>query len=280
MTQKYTEVINNLLGNVVITNDLKGANELAKILQYRVRLVTLDGDIVNPGGSMTGGAVKQKTSSLLSRKGELEDLKAKLVIMEEKTAGLEQVVKTLKHDVQLAEAHLEEIRKNGEELRLNEQSIKGDLREAELGEKNINDRLAIYDLEKGQLSDEQAALLKRKTELTIALETYTGTIAQLDGHIIKLTEQKTNDMTSKETLTNEINDLKVEFASKNEQFLHAKERFTLIKNDLSESEQKLAVFSEDLSLLTSEMTNSSSGEEQLESSCNNESSRTKKQPYS
>ncbi|WHY88053.1 chromosome segregation protein SMC [Neobacillus novalis] len=262
--EKYTEVINNLLGNVVITNDLKGANELAKILQYRVRLVTLDGDIVNPGGSMTGGAVKQKTSSLLSRKGELEDLKAKLVIMEEKTAGLELVVKTLKQDVQHAEAHLEEIRMNGEELRLNEQSIKGDLREADLGEKNINDRLAIYDLEKGQLGDEQAALLKRKTELTIALETYTGTIAQLDGHIIKLTEQKTNDMTSKETLTNEINDLKVEFASKNEQFLHAKERFTLIKNDLSESEQKLAVFSEDLSLLTSEMTNSSSGEEQLE----------------
>jgi chromosome segregation protein len=261
---KYTEVINNLLGNVVITNDLKGANELAKILQYRVRLVTLDGDIVNPGGSMTGGAVKQKTSSLLSRKGELEDLKAKLVIMEEKTAGLEQAVKTLKQDVQLAEANLEEIRMNGEELRLNEQSIKGDLREAELGEKNINDRLAIYDLEKGQLSDEQAALLKRKTELTISLETYTVTITELDGHIMKLTEQKTNDMTSKETLTNEINDLKVEFASKNEQFLHTKERFTLIKNDLSESEQKLADFSEDLDLLTSEMTNSSSGEEQLE----------------
>ncbi len=63
----------------MITKDLKGANELAKILQYRCRLVTLDGDIVNPGGSMTGGAVKQKSSSLLSRKGELEDLKAKLV---------------------------------------------------------------------------------------------------------------------------------------------------------------------------------------------------------
>ncbi|ETI66929.1 chromosome segregation protein SMC [Neobacillus vireti] len=262
--QKYVEVINNLLGNVVITSDLKGANELAKILQYRVRLVTLDGDIVNPGGSMTGGAVKQKTSSLLSRKGELEDLKAKLVIMEEKTAGLEQIVKSLKEEVQIAEARLEEIRKNGEELRLNEQAIKGDLREAELGEKNINDRLAIYDLEKGQLIDEQAALLKRKLELREALETYTGTIAQLDGQIIKLTEQKTNDLTSKETLTSEINDLKVEFASKNEQFLHTKERFTLIKNDLDESEQKLADYSEDLNLLTSEMTNSSSGEEQLE----------------
>lgn len=81
---KYADVISNLLGNVVITKDLKGANELAKILQYRCRLVTLDGDIVNPGGSMTGGAQKQKTSSLLTRKGELEELKEKLIVMSEK----------------------------------------------------------------------------------------------------------------------------------------------------------------------------------------------------
>ncbi|WP_309865052.1 chromosome segregation protein SMC [Bacillus sp. SLBN-46] len=261
---RYAEVMNNLLGNVVITKDLKGANELAKILQYRCRLVTLEGDIVNPGGSMTGGAVKQKTSSLLTRKGELEDLKAKLVIMEEKTAGLEKTVKALKEEVQLTDQQLDEIRKNGEELRLNEQAVKGELREAELGVKNINERLAIYDLEKGQFSDEKNGLLKRKEELYKALETYQVNVTELDTQIVKLTEQKTSDLTSKETLTNEINDLKVEFASKNEQFTNIKERFTLTTEDLEESEKKLALYTEDLSLLSSEMTNSSSGEEQLE----------------
>jgi chromosome segregation protein len=261
---RYAEVMNNLLGNVVITKDLKGANELAKILQYRCRLVTLEGDIVNPGGSMTGGAVKQKTSSLLTRKGELEDLKAKLVIMEEKTAGLEKTVKALKEEVQLTDQQLDEIRKNGEELRLNEQAVKGELREAELGVKNINERLAIYDLEKGQFSDEKNGLLKRKEELYKALETYQVNVTELDTQIVKLTEQKTSDLTSKETLTNEINDLKVEFASKNEQFTNIKERFTLTTEDLEESEKRLALYTEDLSLLSSEMTNSSSGEEQLE----------------
>ncbi|WP_413301344.1 chromosome segregation protein SMC [Bacillus sp. 1P10SD] len=261
---RYAEVMNNLLGNVVITKDLKGANELAKILQYRCRLVTLEGDIVNPGGSMTGGAVKQKNSSLLTRKGELEDLKAKLVIMEEKTASLEKTVKALKEEVQLTEEQLDEIRKNGEELRLNEQAVKGELREAELGVKNINERLAIYDLEKGQFSDEKNGLLKRKEELFTALETYQVNVTELDAQIVKLTEQKTSDLTSKETLTNEINDLKVEFASKNEQYTNSKERFTLTTEDLRESEKKLALYTEDLSLLSSEMTNSSSGEEQLE----------------
>ncbi|WHY79308.1 chromosome segregation protein SMC [Neobacillus sp. WH10] len=261
---KYAEVMNNLLGNVVITKDLKGANELAKILQYRCRLVTLDGDIVNPGGSMTGGATKQKSSSLLTRKGELDNLKEKLIVMEDKTTDLESVVKTLKEDVQKSEQQLDEIRQAGEDLRLREQSVKGDLREAELGERNINDRLAIYDLEKGQFSDEKETLIKRKMELSEAIGTYRVSIAELDAQITKLTEQKTIDLSSKETLTNEINDLKVEFASKNEQYTNAQDRLALINKDLEESEQKLTIYTEDLDLLTSEMTNSSSGEEQIE----------------
>ncbi len=56
----YRRIIQNLLGTVLITEDLKGANELAKLLGHRYRIVTLEGDVVNPGGSMTGGAVKEK----------------------------------------------------------------------------------------------------------------------------------------------------------------------------------------------------------------------------
>lgn len=262
--EKYEEVMKNLLGNVVIAKDLKGANELAKILQYRVRIVTVDGDIVNPGGSMTGGATKQKSSSLLSRKGELEDLKEKLVVMDKKTADLESHVKALKEEMQTTEQQLEGMRKDGEELRISEQSLKGDQRGAEVEEKNINDRLTVYDLEKGQFFEEQTTLTKRSKELAEAIDNNRETILALERQIAKLTEQKTSDMTSRETLTNEMNDLKVEFAAKNEQFVNTKERFALIKEDLNESEQKLALYSEDLQLLSSEMTNSSSGEEQLE----------------
>ncbi|MEH7074989.1 chromosome segregation protein SMC [Neobacillus drentensis] len=262
---KYEEVMSSLLGNVVITKDLKGANELAKVLQYRCRMVTVDGDIVNPGGSMTGGAIKQKSSSLLTRKGELEELKEKLGVMDEKTIQLEKLVKSLKEEVQLSEKQLEEMRKEGEELRLNELSLKGDLRQAELEEKNINERLAVYDLEKGQFSDEKSTLTNRKKELSIAIENYKISIGNLDAQIAKLSEQKSSDLSSKEALTNEINDLKVAFASKNEQYMSARERYSQLQEDIEESEQKLALYKEDLNLLSSEMTNSSSGEELLES---------------
>jgi chromosome segregation protein len=262
--QKYEEVITNLLGNVIVTRDLKGANELAKILQYRSRFVTLDGDVVNPGGSMTGGAVKQKGSSLLSRKGELDDLKEKLSSMEEQTVKLETYVKTLKEEVHNLEIQLDLIRKEGEELRLKEQAVKGNLREAELEEKNLNERLSIYDLEKDQFTEEKKILKERQIEINGLMDDYQSEIASLDQSISKLTEQKTLDLSSKEALSMEISDLKVAYASKNEQFMHAKERFTFIQNDLMENSQKRMTHQEDLQLLSSEMTNSSSGEEQLE----------------
>jgi chromosome segregation protein len=261
---KYSEVISNLLGNVVITKDLKGANELAKILQYRCRMFTLDGDIVNPGGSMTGGAQKQKTSSLLTRKGELEELKEKLIIMSEKTSSLESHVKSLKEDVKTHELELEAMRKFGEELRQQEQTLKGDFREAEFEAKNINDRLKIYDLEKGQLIEEQKTITHRKAELNEAITSFKDKIDSLDVQIAKLTEQKTNDISSKETLTKEITDLKVEFAAKNEQFVNTKERFAMIVEELNDSQERFALYKEDLMLLTSEMEGSTSGEEQLE----------------
>jgi chromosome segregation protein len=261
---KYSEVISNLLGNVVITKDLKGANELAKILQYRCRMVTLDGDIVNPGGSMTGGAQKQKTSSLLTRKGELEELKEKLNIMSEKTSSLESHVKALKEDVKTHQFELEAMRKFGEELRQQEQAFKGDLREAEFETKNINDRLRIYDLEKGQLIEEQKTITNRKAELNEAITIFKEKIASLDAQIAKLTEQKTNDISSRETLTKEITDLKVEFAAKNEQFVNAKERLVMIVEELNESQERFTLYKEDLRLLTSEMEGSTSGEVQLE----------------
>jgi chromosome segregation protein len=261
---KYADIIQNLLGNVIITKDLKGANELAKILQYRCRFVTLDGDVVNPGGSMTGGALKQKSTSLLTRKSELDELKGKISSMEEKTSKLESLVKLLKEDIQTQEIKLEGMRKAGEELRLAEQVCKSELREVELEEKNINERLSIYDLETGQFTLEQNKLNTRKNEVTVMMTAFSAKIDLMDKNIASLTVQKTNDTSSKEALITEINDLKVEFAAKNEQFLNAEERFVSLKADLHESTEKLQVYRDDLSLLTSEMTDSSSGEVQLE----------------
>lgn len=266
--EKFKNIMTNLLGNVVITKDLKGANEMAKALQYRSRFVTLDGDVVSPGGSMTGGAVKQKTSSILTRKGELEELKKRLVEMNNTTEKLQNQVKDLKVDVANQEDLLNNLREKGEVLRLKEQSLKGELREVEIEHKNINERLTLFDLNKKEYTQEKERLELRQGQLQSSLEAFQIEIKKLDLEINQLTEQKNNQNVSKENVTHEMNELRIQSASKQEQLSHSNEKLFAISNELEESQKRLKIFQEDLELLSSEMTNSTSGEEYLEEAAN------------
>ncbi|KKK39596.1 chromosome segregation protein SMC [Mesobacillus campisalis] len=262
--EKYQQIINNLLGNVVISKDLKGANEIAKILQYRSRIVTLEGDVVNPGGSMSGGAAKKNASALLSRKGELDELKQKLAEMEDKTRQLEVRVKTMKGELQSGTADLELLRRQGEELRLKEQSLKGQLREIEIEERNINDRLAVYDSEQSQFNQEKVKLKERESQLLEKIEKYQAALEKLDREIAELTNRKNTNLTSKETLAAEIGELKVELAANKEQLAYAHEKLESASAELALQQERLETAKEDLDLLSSEMTSDSSGESQLE----------------
>lgn len=266
---RYSNIVANLLGTVIITSELKGANELAKLTSYKYRFVTLEGDIVNQGGSMTGGAVKQKQSSLLSRKNELNELNGKLLAMEEKTALLEQQVKQQKRDISVEEEKIEEIRKVGETLRLKEQLCKSEIREIELQERNINERLHLYDLDKQAILDESRQKSARLQEVNELLNRCVIEINKLDEEISSLSKQKQSQQTSKETLIEETNEVKVQLASKREQLQNQSEKYTRINNSLMEEIRKVADYQEDLSLLSSEMTDSSSGEEIIETAAQN-----------
>ncbi len=72
---RYAGVVRSLLGRTVIAEDLDAAVAIAKRYSHRFRIVTLDGQVVNAGGSMTGGYVG-KNASILSRRGEIEKLQA------------------------------------------------------------------------------------------------------------------------------------------------------------------------------------------------------------
>ena len=261
---KYNNIFNHLLGNVVVAKDLKGANELAKHLQYRYRIVTLEGDVVNPGGSMTGGGSKQKTSSLLSRKTELEQLKKQLVNMEETTKKLEDNVKSLKEKVKIQEEKLQQVQTKGEELREQEQQLKDLLKDIEWEEKNVNERLSLYDQEKKTLDEERSRLTARKQELELMLEEYEQNIQQLDLEINRLSEKKTSDQTEKESIMQEIQELKISLAKKVEQVNHAENQLKQINKEIEENENRLSMYENDLQLLQQEIVENVSGESVLE----------------
>ncbi len=80
---KYSNILSNLLGRIVIAEDLSAASAIAKRYGYRFQVVTLDGQVINAGGSFTGGS-RAKNSGLLSRESEIDKLRHEAAELSEK----------------------------------------------------------------------------------------------------------------------------------------------------------------------------------------------------
>ena len=85
---RYQHIIDNLLGRIIVVEDLSEASTVAKNLGYRNRIVTLDGQVINAGGSFTGGSTARSVG-VFSRKQELDELRTRLVKLEKKRADAE-----------------------------------------------------------------------------------------------------------------------------------------------------------------------------------------------
>ena len=85
--KKYENIIGNLLGKTVVAEDIDSAVTIAKKHGYRFKIVTLDGQVVNAGGSLTGGSLA-KNSGILSRAGEIKELNEKIIKLLEKSGAL------------------------------------------------------------------------------------------------------------------------------------------------------------------------------------------------
>lgn len=77
--KEYDDIIKNQLGNVVVVRDMDALNDIGKILDYKYRIVSLDGEILYSGGSVTGGSFKNSTSAL-SDKLKLNEMQEELEI--------------------------------------------------------------------------------------------------------------------------------------------------------------------------------------------------------
>ena len=92
--KKYEQIILNLLGRTVVVDNIQNAINLAKENSYSFRIITAEGDVINPSGAITGGSVTKKTVNILGRSREIEEL--------------EKDIKTLKNKVQKLEKDKEE----------------------------------------------------------------------------------------------------------------------------------------------------------------------------
>ena len=102
---QYQHIIDNLLGRIIVVEDLGEASVVAKNLGYRNRIVTMDGQVINAGGSFTGGSTARSVG-VFSRKQELDELRAKVLKLDERRAAAEKEAAARKAEVDNLTAQL------------------------------------------------------------------------------------------------------------------------------------------------------------------------------
>lgn len=168
---KYSEIIRWLLGRTAVAEDIDSAIAIAKKYSYRFRIVTLDGQVINAGGSMTGGS-RVQNAGILSRGNEIERLKGSLASMQKELDGMLSDYKLLLEDASAAKAELEGA--EGDLLRAKEENIR---REGEL--KLASDKLASVSSGVKELLEEKETLEKRIESVSSGAEAARSQIDEL-----------------------------------------------------------------------------------------------------
>jgi len=203
--KKYKEIISSFLGNTVICDTLDNAIAMAKKNKHRFRIVTLDGDIIQAGGAITGGSRNKSTGSL-SRNGEIESLAVEISQLEktitrkaqeveQKSNDLETKRLTIKEEnVALQNKQAELVRLDTEEKHLAE-LLSGMLdatRQAEKERDDILSRISEIDSEKTekevQIAEKAKACSALEQQVTAVQKEYSALSGKNELLISKLTE--------------------------------------------------------------------------------------------
>ena len=160
----YKNIIFNQLGNVLVVDNIDNANKISKKINNKYKIVTLDGEIINVGGSITGGTVKKK--SIISEKYELENLLTKKDMEEKEILSLKQKQEEIDKNIKKFENILYEIGKN-KILLTEEYNAKNENYKLL---KNQLDRITLElnnleDLEDNSINEEEEKILKKYYEV-------------------------------------------------------------------------------------------------------------------
>ena len=160
----YDNIIKNQLGTTIIVNDIDSANIIARKINYKYKIVTLEGELLHVGGSLTGGAIKNQTS-LITQKHELEDNLKLLSDLELKRSSIEEKINISdnKYKSILEERNILIEEKTNLEISLRYENERCTLFQEEL-EKFKEEASHINELMNGTLSKEEEKIVEEYYE--------------------------------------------------------------------------------------------------------------------
>ena len=163
--KKYEQIILNLLGRTVIVDNMDTAVSLSKKDKYSFKIVTLEGDIVNPSGMITGGSIIQKTVNILGRSREIEDLKNELKDLDSKINKLKKEKEEYEEEIEDTLSVVSSLEKELQEIEIVYATEKQKVVSEEEAIKKVEERIAKLKEEQSSLKEQKDISNKEQEEL-------------------------------------------------------------------------------------------------------------------
>ncbi|MCS6130242.1 chromosome segregation protein SMC [Clostridium botulinum] len=245
----YTNILDHVLGRTIIAKDMNSALQIAKKGNYRYKIVTLEGEVISPGGALTGGSIYAKHSNVLGRKREIEEIllksdttKKSCIIVEKEILAIREDAKKLDEEIlnKRDEVHYKNIeitKKQGEAERLkndtnkfrdNLEITKNEFQRVEKDIDKLNSDLENKKSEIKVIEDKNTFNKDRYLKFEESIKEKNN---QIDETTNKITDIKINKATLDETIQNEKNQFIRLEKELNE--LRVKEKALLIENNKS-----------------------------------------------
>ena len=264
--KEYEGVTKYLLGKVVVVDTIDNAIALERKYRYSLRIVTLEGEYLNIGGSISGGAFKNN-SNLLGRRREIEELENKLKDLKNEKENLDKNLIENRSKTSVLNDELDKINKALQEQNIAKNTLELNLKQAKDRKNNIDTEYQEYTAESGNIASEIGSINNNSLELNKELTNVEDRNSELE----ELIKQKSNNMDSinaklveKTSLLEEINieisslKQKHEFLcekiqNSNNQISDLKNELEQIKNNSSENNNEISARIETIDGITKEI---------------------------
>ncbi len=218
-------IISNLLGTTIVVDNLDIAIDVSHSTELSYKIVTLDGDVINPAGSMTGGSRKQEAANLISREREIQTLSVEIqkfkALLLNKNASYEEMQKELEY-----------LKNNINQFLDNKNNAEIDF--VKENEKYQQAKISLEDL-KDEIENMDATNAHIKSRIEVITQELSG-IDQLEEKALNSKTETSKYMSEKQNLFNELRQKREKLS----------EQMTLIKIDIASNEAESSALSEDL----------------------------------
>ena len=222
--EKYRKVFSSLLGSTLIVDNIDNAVEFSRATGYQVKIVTLDGDIISPQGSMTGGSRKDNSTNLLGRDREIETLKVQLENLKKDMESLEKQAESIRTEsgkqsdllsVKIDEIHILEMDKAKQEEFIDscdeqKDEIEESLASHEISFSALLDKIDFVENEIERISKEQQAVDSKKSQASESKKQASDNFGKLRNQRDELFEKIGEVKIKLETAKNDLKNIESE----------------------------------------------------------------------